>query len=145
MELIKIDKTMLDVIEHPENYEIETCATAYGLLKDISRKIYDAQKNVEYRIIMEMEKDEATKLAYKNSVGELKVVTLKEGSMKLAVTNAEEVIKDAGYDVNQFGNYEYKLLPWSKLKEMRKLGGRVKELIDKLYVRGKKTLTIGDR
>ena len=56
MELITIDQTMLDVIEHPENYEVDVCAAAFGLLKDISRKVYDLQKNVEYRIIMDMDR-----------------------------------------------------------------------------------------
>lgn len=145
MDLITIDKTMLDVIEHPENYEVDVCAAAFGLLKDISRKVYDLQKNVEYRIIMDMEKDEATKLNYINAVGENKVITLKDGPMKQAVDNAEEVIQEAGFDPKQFGDYMFKVMPWGKLKNMRKLGGEIKELIDKLYVRGKKTITIGDR
>ena len=145
MSIIKIDKTMWDVIEHPENYEVEVCATSLDLIKDISRKLYDMQKNVEYRIMMDMEKDDATKLQYLNVAGEPKVVTLKPGAMKMSVDNAEEVIREHGFDPNELGGYHYKLLPWSKMKEMRKLGGGIKELIDKLYIRGKKTLSIGDK
>ena len=143
-EIIKIDKTMWDVIENPGEYEIEICATAYTLIKDINRKLYEVQKNVEARILSEMHTDDASKLHYVNIAGDAQTLTIKQGAMKLTVTNPEEMIKDAGFDPNQLGSYVFKLLPWSKLKETRKLGGAIKELIDKLYVRGKQSLTIGE-
>lgn len=143
-EVIKIDKTMWDVIENPGDYEIEICATAYTLIKDINRKLYEVQKNVEARILTEMHMDDASKLNYVDVAGDVKVMTVKQGAMKLAITNPEEMIKDAGFDPNQLGSYVFKLLPWSKLKETRKLGGAIKDLIDKLYIRGKQSLTIGE-
>lgn len=144
MNILKISKSLQDVIENPEDYEIEICATSLGLLKDINRKLYEYQKNLEARIIQEMEKDEATKLKYVNTIGEEMILTLKPGSMKQAVDNADEVIREHGFDPNEFGDYQYKLLTWSKLKNAEKLGGEIKKLINKLYVRGKKTLVIGE-
>ena len=141
MDLIKIDETLLDVIKNPENYEIEICATSYDLLKDMAKQIRELQKGVEIRIMSEMIEDEATKLKFVSIDGTSKVATLSDGPMK-AVDNSFEVIRESGFDPDKFGNFEYKLLSWSKLKETRKLGGAVKDLIDKLYVRGRKTIKL---
>ena len=144
-DLIKIDQTIWDVVENPEKYEIEICATSLDVLKNVGKQLYNLQKNVEIRIMEEMIKDDATKLNFMDVAGESKVLTLKPGPMKQTVDNAEDVIKDNDFDPNQLGDYQYKLFPWSKMKEMQKLGGAVKDLIDKLYVRGKRSLSIGDK
>jgi len=145
MDIIEIDKTIWDAIENPEKHEIEVCSTSLDILKDVSKHLYGLQKNIEARIMDEMEKEEATKLNFLNTKGDRKVLTLKPGPMKQGVENAEDVIKEEGFDPNEFGSYVYKLTSWSEMKEMQKLGGEVKNLVEKLYVRGKKTLTIGDK
>ena len=142
---MKIDETIWDVIKNPDKYEVEVCATSLNVLKDVGKYLYELQKNVEYRIMEDMIKEDATKLNFMSPAGESKVLTLKPGPMKQTVDNAEDVIRDNGFDPNQLGDYHYKLYPWSKMKEMQKLGGDIKNLIDKLYVRGKRSLSIGDR
>ncbi len=131
-----------EIIKNPDNYDVELCGTVFDLIKDMSRQLYEAQKRIEGRILTEMEHDEATKLRYINVSGEEKTITVKEGSLKEGTKDPEQVIKDNGYDPNQFGSYVFKLNSWSKLKEKRKLGGDLKALIDLLFTRGKKSLTI---
>ena len=145
MDIIKIDKTIWEVIENPEKFEVEVCGTSLDIIKDISKKLYDLQKNIEHRIMTEMEEQEASKLNFLDTSGNQKVLTLKPGPMKQGVDNAEDVIRESGFDPNQLGDYHYKLMPWSKMKEMQKLGGDIKNLVEKLYVRGKRSLTIGNK
>jgi hypothetical protein len=131
-----------DIIMCPTEYPIELCGAVYEILKNMSGQIYESMKRIEGRIIGEMEVDNATKLKYINIANEERTITLKEGARKVSVKEPEAMIKNSGFDPNQLGTYEYKLKNWSELKEQIKFGGELKNLIESLYSKGNKSLSI---
>jgi len=148
MKLEKINNIDVnDIVKCPDNYPTELKSVVLENLKLYSRQLYGHIQNLNFNLIKEMEIDEATKIQYINQNDETMFITLKNGSYecKLKPDEVERIIKDAGFDPIEFGEYSFKLYPWSQLKSKVKLGGAVKDLIEKLYLRGKKSLSISDK
>ena len=148
MKLEKInDIDINDIVKCPDNYPTELKSVVLENLKIYSRQLYGHIQNLTISLMKEMEVDEATKIQYINQKNETMFVTLKNGSYecKLKPDEIERIIKDAGFDPIEFGEYSFKLDTWSQLKSKVKLGGAVKDLIEKLYTRGKKSLSVGDK
>jgi hypothetical protein len=139
-----------EIISHPENYPQEMKAAVLDIIKYMEAQIKEAKTIVTGNIIEEMQKENATKILFKGIDGKEKVATLKMPSKKLSSKFKdskvlEEYIKKNGFTPEQLGSYEFVPFSWSKMKEIRKLGGEIQALIDELYVEeGKPTLTIGD-
>ena len=148
MKLEKInDIDINDIVKCPDNYPTELKSVVLENLKIYSRQLYGHIQNLSGNLMKEMKTDEATKIQYINQKNETMFVTLKNGSYecKFKPDEIERIIKDAGFDPIELGEYVYQLHSWSALKSKVKLGGAIKDLIEKLYLRGKKSLSIGDK
>lgn len=132
------------IIMNPHEFEIEICGTAYDVLSEMIAQLKSMQIAMKSRIINEMETEEATKLHYLNTDGEQKTITLKNPTPKcdLKIEEIKKIIEENNFDISQFGSMEYKLCSWSDAKKMRKTGGTMKKIIDKLFTSKNKYLII---
>lgn len=138
--------SIMDVVNNPADYPADFCSAVLDVIKEMSSQLNDSRDKIKNRIIKEMREDDATKLHFRSNSGRSKVITKNPGKRdcKLKSDQVEQTIEDKGFDPHQLGSYEYKLKSWSKLKEVRKQGGDIKDLIDSLYVQGDDWLKISD-
>ena len=136
-------ENLMEIIEHIDDYPIEVKAVALDVLREMSSQIKDKQNYVETKIIIEMQKDNATKEVFKGNDGVNKTLTLKSGFMRPEL-KPDEVVSmwtKAGFDVNDIGTFEFKP-SWSKAKNQRKFGGDKQLVIDEIFKQGPPSLKI---
>ncbi|MGD8305181.1 MAG: hypothetical protein PVF17_00880 [Ignavibacteria bacterium] len=132
---------VFDVAENPDKYPEEIKNAVYDVLSKMSNQISAHKRNLKENIIITMKRDGATKSFFKDIKGEKRTVTLKKGTTKCVVKNADEVYENAGFDSSEIGEKIYRPL-WSKAKEARKVGGKKQEVIDKIFIEGNPDLEI---
>ena len=78
IELGKMSQEMMDILRHPYRYKIEVCAKALDVLKITLIRLQDMEKDVEVRIIEELQDNKSTELQFENLKGEKKVLKICE-------------------------------------------------------------------
>lgn len=144
MELTTIESnlTLLDIARNPAAYQPEVKAAALSTLKQMKAQIRDIEIMISSNVIQEMITDHATKILFKDTKGEDHVLTLKTPPKKLN-PNVKDVEQFA--IENGFPNLiENKIVPisWGECKELRKQGGQIQEVIDKIYIEGTPSVEI---
>ena len=129
-----------DIIQKPNDFPEEVVAVSLDAIRRIRSKLYEPQVLLENNLITRMEKDNSTKLLLKDGDNE-RVGTLKSGKMECKEKDVDITYKDAGFDPLEIGKYIFKP-EWSKAKEARKYGGSKKEIIEKVFKEGKKSIEI---
>jgi hypothetical protein len=136
-------QTLQDVIMNPDKYPIELQAAYMDVVNSMSKQIREAKKILEAHIRKQMADDNATKLLFKSIDGRELWATLKKGSMECEAKNADEIMKEHGFQPTVIGNYEFKP-SWTKAKEVRKQGGDIQVVIDDLFKESKESIIISD-
>ncbi len=145
-DLLSIDfgikgQTLKDVIMRPDNYPVEIVAAYMDAILAVSAQIREARIILEAHLLNKMAVEGATKLLFKSIDGRAMIATRKNGPVKCEIKNADEVIKDAGFDPLIIGNYKFDP-SWTKAKEIRKLGGDIQKIVDELFIKKNDTISI---
>jgi len=138
---LTIPLDITQIMEQPENFQIEAVATAIDFLTDLERNFRDKNWKLKTYLINQMKLESATKLMIKDVHGIEKIVTLKTGYKKCEDKHADQRYGQAGFDILEIGDYIFKP-SWSKAKEARKFGGDKQRIIDNLFQEGNPTLEI---
>jgi hypothetical protein len=144
MELTTIENnlTLLDIAKNPAAYQPEVKAAALSTLKQMKAQIRDIEIMIASNVIHEMVQENATKILFKDTAGEDHTLTLKSAPKKLnpGIKTVEEFAIENGFP----NLIETKVIPvsWSECKELRKQGGKIQEVIDRLYIEGSPTVEI---
>lgn len=139
IQLTIADISIEDIVKHPDNYPDELIGVSIDALKRIKKDIYEAMLILENHLVNKMTEDEATKMMFKDIDGNPQIITIKAGKTECKEKNADLIYKKAGFDPLEIGTFKFKP-SWSKAKEARKFGGYKKEIIDQLFVEGKRGL-----
>ena len=129
-----------DIIKKPNDYPEEIVAISFDTIKRIRSQLYEMQFILENNLVTRMEKDKSTKLLLKDGEVE-RIATLKAGKMECKDKDADNTYANAGFDPLEIGKYVFKPV-WSQAKEAMKFGGEKKEIIEKLFKEGKKSIEI---
>jgi len=141
-DIIKFENNEIDIIKNPENYPVETVGIVYLKIKKLNSNIYETQKKLEHFIFNNMIADNATKMILKEN----------NNNIEFNIVNGKVAFKDGidvelamnGFDPNKYGKFEY-IPSWTKIKEARKLGGELKEIIDEFIIDCEKKLSISKK
>lgn len=136
-----IPKDINDIIENPSNYPIEAVGAAIDVIKRLSKKVWEKEREMTAYIIGKMQEDNSTKLPIKGVDGVDKMITLVEATPKCEIKHAALQYCDAGFDVNEIGEYVFKP-SWTRAKSARKFGGEKQAIIDRLFTRGNPVIKI---
>lgn len=143
-ELITIDNnlTLLDIARNPASYQPEVKAAALSTLKQMKQQIRDIEIMISSNVIHEMIQENATKILFNDTAGERHVLTLKSAPKKVnpGIKDIETFAVESGFP----NLIETKVIPisWSEAKELRKQGGQIQSVIDKLYIDGEQKVEI---
>ena len=66
-EIIKMSQEIMEVVRHPYNYKIELCAKALDVLKITLCRLQDMEKDVEVRIIEQLQENKSTEVQFKST------------------------------------------------------------------------------
>lgn len=117
---------------------------AYEELRKQISMLSEQKKILAGRIIDLMRRDDAKKLVFVDNESVVKVITLQAGKKIPAIKDPENKIVNAGFDSYIFGSFDFNL-SWAKCKELEKHGGKIKELINELFIEGEPILKIEEK
>ncbi|MFA5423950.1 MAG: hypothetical protein WC374_08850 [Phycisphaerae bacterium] len=147
--LVKINfgiegQTLQDVAMNPDNYPEEIVAAYMDAVNMVNQQLREAKIQLEANILKRMTNDNATKMIFKSIDGCELVATRKKGAVKCEARDADEVMKQHGFQPGMIGDYKF-VPSWSKAKEASKLGGDIQVLIDDMFKEQKESITITEK
>lgn len=129
------------ICERPTDYPEELLGAALSVVSDMQAQLREARVHVEGVLIERMQKENATKLAFRGMDGRDYKATVKSGAVTCKDKDAAERYADAGFQPEEIGEYIFKP-SWTKAKEARKFGGDKQLIIDELFKQGAASLEI---
>jgi hypothetical protein len=139
---VKGQLTLPDVANNPSAYPAEVKAASLEVIKLLKNQLREMEIAISSNVINEMILDNASKIPFINNQGESHTLTLKSAPKKLnpSIKDYEIFAVESGYP-NLLQTKVYPI-SWSEAKELRKMGGPIQQVIDKLYVEGNQTVEI---
>jgi len=133
LEIKKEYTNIQNIALNPDEFSLDVCVDTFSYLDTQIEQLSKLKKNLKDNIISRMKKNNATIIPYGN--GEIRLVPGKIVPTK----GLEEEWSAEGFIALEVGDYVFKP-SWSKAKEVKKLGGKKSEIIDKYFVRLTETL-----
>jgi len=137
---LQIQSNFQEILERPDDFPEGVVAAGLDSIKKLASQIFEAKKRLEGNLIRRMVFDDATKLSFIDADGVAQDLTLSKGTMK-ADKSLEGFYMGAGFDPNEIGDYVFRA-SWSKAKQAMKYGGAKKEIIEKYFIEGSKSLKV---
>jgi Cdc6-like AAA superfamily ATPase len=136
--IVKDGITLIDVANNPNAYPAELKAYSLETIKMLKSQLREIEIAISSNVINELVIDHATKLLFVGSDGTEKTLTLKSAPKKLNanIKNFEQYVIDNGFAHSQLCDIKCVPKSWSEMKELRKQGGAIQEVIDKIYIDG---------
>jgi hypothetical protein len=134
--------TLPEIANNPAGYPAEVKAASLEVIKLLKNQLREMEIAISSNVINEMILDNASKIPFINNKGESHTLTLKSAPKTLNknIKDYEVFAIEAGFP----NLLQTKVIPisWSDAKELRKVGGSIQEVIDRLYVEGNQTVEI---
>ncbi len=118
----------------------EVLGVSLDQLDQAIKVLKEYKMTFEYHLIQKMEADEATKMKFINHEKTECLATLSNGA-RIATKDARELYKQSGYDPEEIGDMVFKP-SLKKANEAAKLGKQKKDIIEKIFKPGKKSIKI---
>jgi hypothetical protein len=139
---VKGQLTLPEIANNPAGYPAEVKAASLEVIKLLKNQLREMEIAISSNVINEMILDNASKIPFINNKGESHTLTLKSAPKTLNknIKDYEEFAISQGFP----NLLQTKVIPisWSEAKELRKVGGSIQEVIDRLYVEGNQTVEI---
>ena len=137
---LQLKNDFQDILEKPDNYQIEVVAAGLESIKVLNNQVYEAKKILEKNILDRMESTESSKMAFIDTDGNAREITVSKGKMTADKALVDAYIKN-GFDPEEIANLVH-VPSRSKCKKAMKYGGKKKQIIEAYFKEGNKTLKV---